>query len=135
MSSFVFPSDKCNISAETGLRVGPSGIATFVIGVCAFLFLGRSIVNITQAQKEQKGLAFALGCITIECVFFGLYVNYYNRCRVWSGWALYVFASVLVIQLFSLVVPPPVNTADESHWFSSTGISFEPVKPIAPLPA
>lgn len=58
----------------------------------------------------------AVGCMAIEMAFFYMYYMYYSKCRAWSGWAIYVFASLPLIALFSAFVTSPAD--EKRNWFN-----------------
>lgn len=103
--TFFNPDDRCLVDPRTNLRVGPPGIATFILVCFGILLVWRNYSNVKETQERKKGYTYALICLGIECVFYGMYILYYSRCRSWIGWAMYVVASIVTLVLFRFLVP------------------------------
>lgn len=104
--TFFFPTDECRTDPDTNLRIGPSGPATFALVACGILLAWRSWYDVTAAQRRNKGVNYAVGRMLIECLLFVLYAVYYSRCRAWLGLGLYILATVIVLLLYRVMVPP-----------------------------
>jgi cell division protein FtsW (lipid II flippase) len=113
--------NECPLDPKTGQRLGPSTLSTVFVALYGLGLVSTTAALLRDMAREErlryfKGhIALLVLSLVVVVVGFVLYVTYYQRCRPWFGWFIFITGCIIMATILG------TNRREDDDFWRSMG--------------